>query len=57
MIFGIVEYIIMEWTMRMKAKYAGLLNMQVLILKKRRRVLLVSLQSSIGQKSIAELKN
>jgi hypothetical protein len=52
-IFDIVEYIIMEWTMRNENRICR----TVLIQKKGRRVLLASLQSSIGQKRIDGLKN
>ncbi len=58
MIFDIAEYIMMEFTMPNKSLKSNMQDMQeVLILKKRRRVLLVSLpQSSISQKRIAGLK-
>jgi hypothetical protein len=56
-IFDIVEYIIMEWTMPNESRIYGICR-RVLIPKTRRRVLLASLpQSSIGQKHIAGLKN
>jgi hypothetical protein len=57
-IFDIAEYIMMEFTMPNKSLKSNMQDMQeVLILKKRRRVLLVSLpQSSISQKRIAGLK-
>jgi hypothetical protein len=55
-IFDIVEYIIMEWTMPNERRICRICS-RVLILKKRRRVLLASLpRSSIGQKRIAGLK-
>ncbi len=54
MIFDIVEYIIMEWTMPNESRICR----RELILKRRRRVLLASLpQSSISQKRIARLEN
>jgi len=53
MIFDIVEYIIMEWTIPNEIRICRICR-RVLILKKRRRVLLTSLpRSSIGQKRIA----
>ncbi len=56
MIFDIVEYIIMEWTMSNASRTCRTLR-RLLILKQTRRVLLASLpQSSIGQKRIAGLK-
>jgi hypothetical protein len=55
-IFDIVEYIIMEWTMPNESRICRICR-RVLILEKRRRVLLSSLsRSSIGQKRIAGLK-
>ncbi len=57
MIFDIVEYIIMEWTMPNESRIYGICR-RVLIPKTRGRVLLASLpQSSIGQKQFAGLKN
>ncbi len=57
MIFDIVEYIIMEWTMPNESRLCRICR-RVLILKKRRIVLLASLpQSSTGQKRVAGLKN
>jgi hypothetical protein len=56
-IFDIVEYIIMEWTMPNESRLCRICR-RVLILKKRRIVLLASLpQSSTGQKRVAGLKN
>ncbi len=55
MIFDIVEYIIMEWTMPNESRTCRICR-RVLILKKT-KVLLASLpQSSIGQKLIDWLK-
>jgi hypothetical protein len=51
-IFDIVEYITMEWTMPNQSRICRL-SRRILILQTRRRVLLASLsQSSIGQKRI-----
>jgi hypothetical protein len=58
-IFDIVEYIIMEWTMPNEGRIYRVCR-SLLILKKRRKVLLVSLPQSshmIGQKRIEGLKN
>jgi hypothetical protein len=56
-IFDIVEYVVMEWTMPNESRICRICR-RVLILKRRSRVLLASLpQSSIGQKRIAGLKN
>jgi hypothetical protein len=55
-IFDIVEYIIMEWTMLNESRICRICR-RVPILKKRRRVLLTILpHSSTGQKRIARLK-
>ena len=55
--FDIVEYIIMKWTMPNDSLICRIYR-RVLILKKGSRVLLASLiQSRIGQKRIAGLKN
>jgi len=51
-IFDIVEYIIMESTMPNESRICG----RVLIPKKIRKVLLASLQSSIGKKSDSKTK-
>ncbi len=51
--FDIVEYIIMDWTMPNESRICR----TVLILNKRRRDLLATLQSSIGQKRIPGLNN
>ncbi len=56
MIFDILEYIIMEWTMPNESRICRIC-MRVLILKITRRVLLASLpRSSIGEKRIVRLK-
>ena len=56
MIFDIVEYIIMEWTMPNESRICRTCR-RVLILKKSRRVLLDSLpRSSIRQERIVGLK-
>ena len=58
MIFDIVEYIIMEWTMPNESRICRICRRVLILIKKERRVLLASLlQSSIGQKRIAGLKN
>ena len=56
-IFDIVEYIIMEWTLPNESRICRICRRGI-ILKKKRRMLLASLpQSSLGQKRIAGLKN
>ncbi len=56
MIFDIVEYFIMEWTIPNESRICRICRR--VILQKKRRVLLASLlQSSIGQKRIAGLQN
>ncbi len=62
MIFDIVEYIIMEWTMPNESRICRICRVFFRIStaypKQRRRMLLASLpQSSIGQKRMAGLKN
>ncbi len=52
MIFDILEYIIIEWTMPNESRVCR----TVLILEKRRRVLLASLQPSVGQKRRLDTK-
>ena len=54
-IFDIVEYIIMEWTMPNESRICRICRRGLI---KKKRVLLASLpQSRIGQKRIAGLKN
>ena len=56
MIFDIVEYIIMEWTIPNESRICRIFR-RVLILTKSRTVLLTSFpKSSIGQKRIDGLK-
>jgi hypothetical protein len=57
-IFDIVEYIIMEWTMPNRSRICTADMHEGAYPEKGRRVLLASLpRSSIGQKRIAGLKN